>query len=401
MFTRIYDLRQELNPNEYVLVEIIECSRVRHPFKGAVIRVVDECSDGCFLFSNEVAFDGACPMDGVQLQGFRYSWALNSNCLRYATNLLNLADDCCFSEVRLLSEDDVVAFQSHSPSSNVFGEFISPNYTQDEIYSGMSGYHSHVYSRLNRPKKAFRGHRIGVELEVEFNSTELKHQFTEVKSNWFYKERDGSLNDEGVEIITIPLLPKDAKSVEFWKPLTDALNERAISWDSGRCGLHIHIGREVLGSTEDERQLTIGKLLLVYHEFIKDTYFNKKIYGRERGYNDHEGKTPLSSAVKELGVRILQDNEVANKVQKSVIERSSYDRYFDINITPSRTIEFRKGRGSINPERIAIVVEYSEMLCKYAKQAVWQQLSYESFIHYLKASCKKGTSLYEYVWTYA
>lgn len=397
MLSKINFLNQPIGSDDYCLLKILKCSKVEHPFIGALVYHEDE--ERYYLYSNERNLNGCTPDESMATQlpiKFRFTWRSPRMEESTASKVLKNWVDCQFKSWRIASDEDL-----EEASSDGFGEFISPNYSKNEIYDDMRGYHSHCYSELNQPIKSFRGHRIGVELEVEFNDEDLKEEFAEVESNWFYKERDGSLNECGVEIITIPLLPKDAKSVEFWQPLTDALNEKANSWDNGRCGLHIHIGREILGSTEDERQLTIGKLLLVYHEFIKDTYFNRKIYGRERGYNDHDGKTTLSSATKELGVRILQDTEVAKKVQKSVIERSSYDRYFDINITPSHTIEFRKGRGSINPHRIAMVVEYSEMLCKYAKQAVWQQLSYENFIHYLKANCKKGTSLYDMVMSYA
>lgn len=400
MLQRVNSLNEPLANNEYCLVEILRCSKVDHPFTCAIVWHEDE--NRYYIYSDERSLSGNRP-NNSQVSGlphpFLYTWMSDHySSIHGANYILDNIEDCDFIEWRNAETTELGFCESNSCN---FPSFISSRYTTNTIYDDMRGYHSHCYSDLNTPKKSFRGHRIGVELEVEFYSEELRDAFKMAKSNWFYKERDGSLNDNGVEIITIPLLPEDAKSVEFWRPLTDALNEKANSWDNGRCGLHIHIGREILGSTEDERQLTIGKLLLVYHEFIKDTYLNKKIYGRERGYNDHDGKTALSSATKELGVRILQDAEVAKKVQKSVIERSLYDRYFDVNITPINTIEFRKGRGSINPNRISMVVEYSEMLCMYAKQAVWQQLSYENFIHYLKANCKKGTSLYEIVMTYA
>lgn len=393
---RIFDKTQTITANEFILVHFKKTSKGDCDFVGAIAYC--ELNGRYFLFSNSNRFRGGFA-DNSTFSAlpcrFNYSW-----------RALSSSDDLNLCEV--LSNFDDATFHIwdvyHGPIEDLHPrvvDFINPKYEVANIYRAQSGYHSHSYSELNRPIKSFRGHRIGVELEVEFNNEDLKDDFGIVESNWFYKERDSSLNDEGMEIITIPLLPEDAKSVEFWRPLTDELHDKTTSWDSGRCGLHVHIGREILGVTEDERQLTIGKLLLVYHEFIKDTYLNRKIYGRERGYHDNDGKTSLSSAVKELGVRILQDTEVAKKVQQSVVDRSSCDRYFDINITPRNTIEFRKGRGSINPERIAMVVEYSEMLCKYAKQAVWQQLSYENFIHFLKANCKKGTSLYDMVMSYA
>lgn len=394
---RIFSANQPLNANNVIVVNM-KCNRVSNSFL-AMIGYSTQTSR-YYIFSNRSRMDDSRPeielFDALPMQ-CSYSWKSE-----IANEGLPLTDIwALFSDIAVTSYE--VLDNGYIPEHANLGvdSYISESYTSDNLYSGQSGYHSHRYSELNTPKKSFRGHRIGVELEVEFETDEYRDDFNQKESNWFYRENDGSLGEWGCEIITIPLLPEDAKNVEFWKPLTDSINPIANSWDTGRCGLHVHIGREILGNTEDEQQSTLGKLLLVYHEFIKDTYFNRKIYGRGTGYNDHDGKTLLSSAVKELGVRILADNEVAKKVQDSVIDRSNYDRYFDINISRSATIEFRKGRGSINPSRIAMVVEYSEMLCKYAKQAVWQQLSYENFIHYLKANCKKGTSLHDMVMAHA
>lgn len=394
---RIFDANQPINSNQYLYLTIKTNRNRQATFVALAYSQEDE---RYYIFSNRRYYDGRKPssdlFDQLPLR-FAYSW--QSSIAQEGLTLNKVFNE--FRDLELygleILDDEV---EVTTPSINA-ESFIHKNYSEDNLYTGQSGYHSHLYSELNTPVKSFRGHRIGVELEVEFEDEDLRENFNSIPSNWFYRESDGSLGDWGCEIITIPLLPKDAKSVEFWSSLTEAIEGVANSWDNGRCGLHVHIGREILGKTEDEQQSTLGKLLLVYHEFIKDSPFNRKVYGRERGYNDHDGKTTLSSAVKELGVRILSDGEVAKKVQKSLLDRSEYDRYFDINTTRSATIEFRRGRGSINPHRIAMVVEYSEMLCMYAKQAVWQQLSYENFIHYLKANCKKGTSLYDLVMNYA
>lgn len=266
--------------------------------------------------------------------------------------------------------------------------FNSDKYTSDTEYIGFHSYHSHHGVPMNMPKCRFSGHRIGIELEVEFRTGSKRERFCDTPSNWFYRERDGSLGSNGCEIITIPLLPKDAKSVDFWKPLTDYLCSRAKSWDTGRCGLHVHIGREISGFSDEEKSETIGKLLYLYHHFVKDTRMNIKIYGRERGYHDQDGKSVAGSSAKELGSEVLKIKSVKDKVKDAMIEKSSRDRYFDINLRNTNTIEFRKGRGSINPERIAMVVDYCERMCLYAKSTPWQQISYEDFVKFLKATIK-------------
>lgn len=265
-------------------------------------------------------------------------------------------------------------------------EFVSPNYNRTTMYEGQQSYHYHHGCGFNAPIKNFRGHRIGVELEVVFNSESEKDEFIEVPSNWFYRESDGSIGSYGSEIITIPLLPEDAKSVDFWKPLCDAIESHAQSWDTGCCGLHVHIGREILGRSSEDSAENLGKILYFYHHHLKDTSLNIGVYGRSRGYNENDGKTQEGNAVLILGTDTLKQKGVARKVCDGMIDRAECTRYFDINIQNAKTIEFRKGRGSINPKRIAAVVEYNELICKYAKTTPWAQIAFEDFKAYLRCT---------------
>ena len=227
-------------------------------------------------------------------------------------------------------------------------------------------------------------------MEVEFDNSEDRDEFNSIASNWFYRERDGSLGNYGVEIITIPLLPQDAKDEEMWRSLCERLR-KAKSWDTGRCGLHVHIGREILGKNEDIRQETLGRMLYLYHEFLKQTRLNVKIFGRERGYHDENGQTMESRAAKVLGNGIFKDTSVKDKVKQSLIDKGDETRYFDINLQNPATIEFRKGRGSINATRIAMVIEWCEIICKYSRQTPWSQIGYEDFVNYAKIVAKGET----------
>lgn len=276
--------------------------------------------------------------------------------------------------------------------------FFNDKYERGITYKGVHGYHHHHGDRPNAPLKAVRGHKIGVELEVEFNNRGGKSTWdSKAKSNWFYSERDGSLNDStGVEIITIPMNPKDIKSRTTWEPLIGYLSNKAKSWDSPRCGLHVHIGREILGSNPEQQSETIGKLLYLYHHFVNGTDMNTKIFGRNRAYNEKDGKTREGDAVATLGSGVLKLKEIKDTLKKGMIEKSSSDRYFDINLQNTNTIEFRKGRGSIKASRIIMVIEYCEMLCKYAKVAKWEEISKEKFVEYVVSNISKESPLYRF-----
>lgn len=310
-------------------------------------------------------------------------------------------DTCCDIELTgIFLEDGTIKSLDGCITTPRRTGFFHEEYERDTIYSGMEGYHSHHGCDFNEPKKGFPStqHRIGVELEVEFNTPSLKQEFTRRnKSNWIYCERDGSLNDStGVEIITIPMLPEHIKDVATWEPLIDYLSGKARSWDSSRCGLHVHIGREILGTTAEQQSETTGKLLYLYHHFLNGSTMNTKIFGRDRSYNEKDGKTKEGEAVATLGSQVFQLDGVKDKVKKGMIDKSSTDRYFDINLTNSATIEFRKGRGSIKASRITMVISYCEFMCEYAKSVKWEEISKENFVDYMKKSVSKDSPLYSH-----
>ena len=272
--------------------------------------------------------------------------------------------------------------------------FIAENYGEEHMYTGQYGYHFSHGCVINLPTKKFK-HRIGVELEVEATSEMNLEKIRKFESNWFFMERDGSLNENGVEFVTIPLLPSDAKNPLFWAPLCASLTPKARSWDSGRCGLHIHIGREILGSTAEEKSATVGKLLYLYHHYLKHTQLNTTIFGREKGYHDIECQSGLAKAVDILGSKILRKKAMCDAIDKELKDKSSEERYFDVNILNSNTIEFRRGKGSLRPARIAAVVEYCELLCIYARKVKWEKISYKHFVDYLKSSVSSDGPLSE------
>ena len=269
-----------------------------------------------------------------------------------------------------------------------FDDYISDRYTETTLYHGFCGYHSHHGCQYNIPKRGTSKYLVGIELEVEFTERCHRDEFVSKDSNWFYCESDGSLGLNGCEIITIPLHPHDAMDRDFWYPLVDSIKDTAESWNTGRCGLHVHVSRTVLGSTTDLQTENLGKLLYLYHHYLKDTRVNVEIYGRSRGYNENDGKTKYGDAVATIGKEILKNKSIKDKLGAEMRCKARSTRYFDINVQNSETIEFRKGRGSINSRRIVSVIEWCLLMCDYVKLTPWQQIDYQDFISWAKIAVK-------------
>ena len=273
--------------------------------------------------------------------------------------------------------------------------FISSNYAEHSIYEGKHSYH-HSHN-LDLFKNTYKGedtsdYRVGIELEVECTSEENYDDVTEgFKSNVMLMERDGSLGDYGIEFISIPLMPSDARSEVFWRPLVGVLKPRAESWNKSTTGLHVHVGREAFGLTDEERDETLFKLVYLYYGCdLKESRRNIKVFGRDKIYDDENPSLDLVNAAATLGGEVFKSPEIKTKVKEDA-KALGFSRYVDINITNCATIEFRKGKGSINERRIAGVVDWCLMMVDYARTTPLEEISRDGFIDYSYNNAQAGT----------
>ena len=345
-----------------------------------------------YLLHNYLFYHGNSPSWSiVESFGCNASWAIiiASEC----HNVVEVVDSIQDSGrglkiVKVYTSDeraDTLSNGSQSTTENEDPDFYCPHYEKRTIYSGQHSYHSHHNQRPNAHVSESSDYMFGVEMEVEFNGEDERDEFADKTSNWFYCERDGSLNDYGVEIITIPLNPKDAKDHDLWDSLTSSIANEAEASDN--CGLHVHVSRTILGDGGEFNE-NLGKLLYLYHHHIEETNLNRKLYGRARTYNAHDGKTAQGDAAKRLREKIFKYDSVKTRVQENMTLRSRDTRYFDINIQNSRTIEFRKGAGTIDPHRVVAIIEYCELLCLFAKKTSWEKLNYANFVAFIEKKAK-------------
>lgn len=273
--------------------------------------------------------------------------------------------------------------------------FIASNYAEHSIYEGKHSYHhSHDLDLFDNTYKGkdTSDYRVGIELEVECTSKENYYDVTEgFKSNVMLMERDGSLGDYGIEFISIPLMPSDARSEVFWRPLVGILEPRAESWNKSTTGLHVHVGREAFGLTDEERDETLFKLVYLYYGCdLKESRRNIKVFGRDKIYDDENPSLGLVKASATLGGEVFKSPEIKTKVKEDA-KALGFSRYVDINITNSATIEFRKGKGSINERRIAGVVDWCLMMVDYARTTPLEEISRDGFIDYSYNNAQAGT----------
>jgi hypothetical protein len=198
---------------------------------------------------------------------------------------------------------------------------------------------------------------IGIELEVEGcesaeQAAEYIRQF--LPATYCTLKRDGSLGAGGVEIVTRP----DSFGVHknLWAPFFANSPGRALSsWNTGRCGMHVHVNRNMLSD------LQIGKMLCFMNEPAAVNFISK-IAGRAPGHWCKVHKKKISDLHHE------------------------HDRYTALNVTGPRTVEFRVFKGTLNADGFMKNLEFVQALVAFtapASRSIADATSYRAFCNWL------------------
>jgi hypothetical protein len=172
----------------------------------------------------------------------------------------------------------------------------NPTPTRDSIYGN---YHSHSKSFKFWPHRAPKDSSVpmGVELEmqvknfVDYNPTSeawaLYQKQIEYNPAWnmFYFERDGSLGDAGIEMITQPMSRRLGK--EFWKLMLPKIRERFNGWNTEKYAGDSQYGIHVTFAIAEWGKFNLARLIK-FLETAKNQVFVQAIaqrgvlYGSER-----------------------------------------------------------------------------------------------------------------------
>lgn len=260
------------------------------------------------------------------------------------------------------------------------------NELQNERTSVIHPYHSN-----KRPELDF--HRttsdlpnplyFGVELEIDGGGEDNDKARTileDLGTEHAFAEHDGSLNN-GFEIVTQPFTYKyysETLSQNFSRAMTTAAELGYRSHDTTTCGLHVHVGRNGLGSTPEERDDTITKIWLLMYRFRCELILFSR---RTKGNLDRWAALP---ELKDLGetdyLEVLGSNlpDLKLKLKQNGVR----DRYKALNLRNSNTIEFRLFRGTLKHSTLTATLQFVHNLCAVAMaltgtdvlSITWEQL---------------------------
>lgn len=153
-------------------------------------------------------------------------------------------------------------------------------------------------------------------------------------------DRSGSYS--GFEIVSQPhdWEAFDAIEDDIRMAMNDLLDYDFMSHDAGTCGLHVHINRRAFGWSEEEQSENIAKTLLIYERFYP--FFLRASRRTEAQADRWAGKYCRSlSFDDEVDFAQVKDR------CKDVASRHSAGRYYAVNCSNDKTVEFRLGRGTL------------------------------------------------------
>lgn len=207
-------------------------------------------------------------------------------------------------------------------------------------------------------------HCVGFELEVDYGNdkTNCIDDIEDILGDdRVYYESDGSLSEDGFEIISQPHTFEEFWRIkDKWAEMLQAIKDNGFSsHDAKHCGLHIHISREAFGANKYKQSLAVGKIINFLESYKNDI---KRISRRNDmgycGWFDFECGTKI------------------NKITREIYRKAGRyygDRYHTVNTSNGNTIEFRFFRGTLNEKSFFASFDFIFNLVKNSKNIKWSE----------------------------
>lgn len=207
-------------------------------------------------------------------------------------------------------------------------------------------------------------YRIGAEIEVDTDNwcaerDRVARSIDEYLSGHAVYEEDGSLSDEGFEIITEPHTIDEFFKLNWREVFQILIDEDYRAHDSGNCGLHLHFSREWFGETEAERVQNVARLVMFY-----DKNFDTLYRLSRRTQTDYCERDYIS--------RDFTDIESDEDAERLVDSKKCSSRYTAVNLTNYDrigTIEFRLGRGTLNYDTFRAWIDIHRAIAEQSRRA--------------------------------
>lgn len=291
-----------------------------------------------------------------------------------------VANDCVRSALDADGDSTDIHYEDSSFRYDVnLNTYVHVDYEDDddeeEEEPTIKAYHSS--KRMQRPIEDdwSRQNRrfFGVELEVEYHGTataeDKAHQLNMAINNGLYGrsvffERDGSV-PQGFEVISQPMSLPAQRQLWSWLNNKD-LTKHLKSHNTGTCGLHVHVTRRGL------TPLQVAKIVAFINAPDNESLIRAIARRYAEGYCRIKDKSKLGQA------------------------HQSEDRYEAVNVTSSKTIEFRLFKGSLKYESVIAALEFANALVEFTRpfgDCSARNLKADAFMEFINNKFKSETKV--------
>lgn len=237
---------------------------------------------------------------------------------------------------------------------------------------------------------------MGFELEVDCDSRQSAYnnevagnlcEICELDSHEVRFAEDGSLN-YGFECISEPHTVKDfwEKQNKWRKMLSYLADEGYRSHDPGTCGLHVHVSREMFGSTKEQQDNAIAKV----YAFFDENWTDIVKVSRRRSF-DYCGKNQLYydyyDNIKEKKTTLYKCWKKKSKTEGS--------HGVALNNRNTHTFEYRLGRGTLNAWSFFSWIDFVLTITKNARRITVNKVETNDIISWL-GGISESTAKYIY-----
>ena len=237
-------------------------------------------------------------------------------------------------------------------------------YCRDCYERRSSSEYIHDYNFKPEPIFYGDGNRFfGVELEIDgggsYDSNAEKIADTaNLYDKHIYIKHDGSLN-EGMEIVTHPMTLDYHLNEMPWKDvMRKAVTLGYLSHKTNTCGLHIHINRSAFGSTRDEQEECISRVLFFVERFWQELLkFSRRT------------ESQLARWAARYGIKENPKATLDNA------KKNYSGRYTCVNLTNYHTIEFRIFRGTLKSNTLVATLQLVNKICDIAIKMTDEELT--------------------------
>lgn len=228
---------------------------------------------------------------------------------------------------------------------------------------------------------------IGVELEVQ--TEKYPHIIAKnvtfianvLLTNRIYIKSDSSV-PSGFEIVSHPMTLRYHMNKMNWEKIFNYLiNSGCLSHSAGTCGLHCHVNRSSLGSTYDEQEDTIAKLLyMVEHNWDNFLKFSRRT------------EEQIQRWASRYGVSLNPKGTL------DYAKSAGASRYRCINLQNEDTIEFRIFNGTLRYNTFIATLQMVNEMCNVAVSMSEEDITHMSWSDFISNIDKdKNKELFIYL----